>query len=451
MITWITPARFIRALLLSTTLLVHSIASGNTTETYSPNLQDAFAEAYFPELRPILLNIEDSAIRMEEIRANLLKEEEGIKATRSLTLPNVQLNGNLTYRQDIREDETRSEATPFNQATVTQPLYHWGALRARQSIAKIRADLAGLGVAETHRQLLHQVRGLYLDIVLLEERIAVKEKNLTSTRQFVDKVKLEVESERKAAIELQDAQLGLAEEILEIDEDYQLREHLGRLFELLSGQPVPTPAESSRETLKSTSFILDASQLDYLTSQANAFQPFDYVRKRKEIEIEEKQYTIIKSSTRPKVSAAVRYQVDQVGSENEDRQLIDTALVVSWNIFDGFETKHRKLRSKARQRELQAEGKEVLLRKQLDYKNRLSKLSAIAERVRIFRERETLTQALAETERLRYESGFITVAELLRNERRIREQSLRFLDQQIRYIKEITWLASEFGFDPLAK
>ncbi|HRE04472.1 MAG TPA: TolC family protein, partial [Opitutaceae bacterium] len=128
----------------------------------------ALPEKIFPILVPILENAARQGPQALRARLDEQMAEEMILVARSRRLPSIGGGGTFSIAQEKRLDRpdlAAAEKLTYNFG-LTQPIYHWGSLRAGHEVGKISERIAENNYAEACRLLLIEVRTLYLRMVV---------------------------------------------------------------------------------------------------------------------------------------------------------------------------------------------------------------------------------------------------------------------------------------------
>lgn len=320
------------------------------------------AETLFPQLAPLLQKAIQQSPQTIQSNLEFLIAQENVQIARSRQRP--QAGGYLTYSygQDRRADrvDPLNVDKLFYHFSVTQPVYHWGALRAGIQLSKVAAQLAENNFAEGCRLLLLEVRAAYLRLVVLK---ATRDRAAFALR-------LAVQEERVAEEQLQAGAIAPAEmtaprtKVTQLTLDAERAEEEYRLA-LLSLERL---AGGGR--LDETSIPGLVPDVPYSPEQIKAWAGryredpeqgnFRLASVQLRLDQEKLNYQIIDKNLRPKLNLVTGVSQDEVSytgspADRANTQSIYAGVNVTWNIFDGYSTPAQRRASRLRQRQLETE------------------------------------------------------------------------------------------------
>jgi outer membrane protein TolC len=304
--------------------------------SYDVNAAVALAQAQNPEI----------AIARKKVEA----ARGGLIEARSGYLPSVTSVGLIDKRQ--HQSETRLRDEDYNASLrLQQSLYTGGAVTSQMAIARLNLDKAECEFQETANRVAMDTRVAYYDLLLNRAKIRVRE---DSVRVLEEERKNQEERLRAGLVgtlNVQRAQVAAANERPElINAQTQLQVSYLRLSELfgmdfpLDGEPPPFDVAGQLQ------YQPRHPDLNQCLARADAERPSIRSAQR-DIEIEDRQYTLDKSELRPHVSFFSAYEVynerdPEVGHEFNHGYLV--GVNGTWHIFDGFATKGRLQATRAR-------------------------------------------------------------------------------------------------------
>lgn len=324
------------------------------------------AERIFPALVPLLKQAVQQSPRAISSSLEYLIAQENIGLNRSRMLPSA--GGYLTYSytQDRRLDRTEPlyGAKLMYNMSVTQPLYHWGALRAGNNYGKLTAKIAENNHAETCRLLLLEVRAAYLRLIILKANAKRAEFAVRLASTEWRHVESQVKNGLMSQAELNGPIVRLQYAELDRDrsnEDYRFAKvTVERLTgsEPISDDSIPTEIPKisyPRESLHALSDHFDAS------APGTGVYRLEIARLR--VEQEKLNYAIIDKNLRPKFNLVVGASQDEVGytgspADKARTQSFYGGINMNWAVFDGFSTATQRRASRLRLRQLRAEQSE---------------------------------------------------------------------------------------------
>ena len=163
-------------------------------------------ENFFSDLKKSLQNIEgnSSVIRakdyeLSEAKANQLiaESEKGLRI------------GINVYGQSIHEDRPNEgfyhRYRALNQIYLRKPVFHWGALQAREEIGKLNKILAQESLDRRIRSLRGELRAVFLELVVLNYRVQLATEQVKLARQNVSSVGEKVKVGLSTPLSLEEA------------------------------------------------------------------------------------------------------------------------------------------------------------------------------------------------------------------------------------------------------
>jgi outer membrane protein TolC len=313
-------------------------------------------EKQLPELELILESARINAPDL--IEQDLLETESDLrlKQAKSAYYPKLDVVTNFGYRKDFRQNAEDTDNLGFTySANLNRPLYYWGAIEARIEQARIDNDNNSLNYQNNLRAIERRIRADYLNLILdniaLENEL--KRKDLLEGRSLDDQINYDAGklSER----EYRDRQRALASSLLKIEQIQQSKKRIAERFKFYAGwhsdagkQITTVPMVDLDQT---ESWILE--QLNQI--EQTAWFEFSYFGESKlnDIQHQEEAITLIESKQKPLVSASMSASQNQTNTSsqnNVDTFSVFAGIQVSWNIFDGFQTKNEKIEAEAKLR-----------------------------------------------------------------------------------------------------
>src|SRR6266576_1647752 len=274
----------------------------------------------------------------------------GFIEARSGYLPSVSSSGLYDKRQT--ESQTNLRQEDYNAIVqLEQNLYTGGAVSSRVAIAQLNIAKANYDLQETISRVTMDVRIAFNELLLNRAKVRVHE---DSVRVFEQELKGEQENFNAGIVgnlNVERAEVALANERPELfSAQKDLKNSYLRLAEL-SGTDLAAGAEAPPfEISGQLQYRPNHPDLNDCLARADANRGIIKAR-AKDIEIEDRQYVLDRSATRPHVRAFSGYEVyserdPDVGPEFNYGGVI--GINATWNIFDGFATKGRMQATRAR-------------------------------------------------------------------------------------------------------
>jgi outer membrane protein TolC len=317
-----------------------------------------YPESRLPELEKILDQARDKA---PELIARSLEQQEStarLKQAKAAYYPRLDLNGNLGYRLSTYDGNQPDEDSfgVTGNATIRRPLYHWGAIEAR--IRQARLDFQNENLLSTLalRRIQRSIRADYLSLLVnqtalrnarLRRQLNEERANLLRTNAASGTIS----PQESARTNLSLSQALMDIEQLEADQARILaayRRNLG--WDAPLALDTPVPAVSTAAVLAWIEQTRAAANSEWVSANAEILHRTNLVEREKAERIR------IVANQRPlfNFAASVGQGQSNTSTQNNVNTLTYFAGIdVSWNIFDGFETRQRKLESTLRQRRLE--------------------------------------------------------------------------------------------------
>jgi len=353
MITFPQSGRFV--CMLAVGLLGLPMAGPAQTASDLPPLP----EDLMPVLRPILLTALGQSPQMVASNINIA----GAEAIRIQYVAPM-LPGLSTYTQYINNKTavtsqssiSSSAAGLFYGITFSQPVFAWGALKARADSGKIGIYIAEHQYADAYRLLVVSLRREFLALVTKKITLRNAEFTLKQAEEALATVEERFKTGRASTEDMTEPRLAVDEARLARDQAVEDLENSKRLFLLMVGKadldlevipddvPRPVYAPEVVARLLQEFVLSDAEQ----TYSAQTYR--DYI---KSADID---YRIARVNLLPKVSfnySITQANVTNAGSNFVSQVGVNTSgwnLLASWSIFDGFATRGVKLSALSRKR-----------------------------------------------------------------------------------------------------
>src|SRR5438132_7638833 len=274
----------------------------------------------------------------------------GFIEARSGFLPSLTSSGLYDKRQTQSETNLRQE--DYNAILrLDQNLYTGGAVTSQVAIAKLNIDKANYELQEIVSRVTMDVRIAFNELLLNRAKVHVREESV----RVLDE-ELKNQQERLSAgivgkLNVQRAEVALANERPELfNAQTELKNSYLRLAELFGTDVRPGAQATPFEISGELQYRPNHPDLNNCLARADANRSVIKAR-QKDIEIEDRQYVLDRSASRPHVRAFSGYEVyserdPAVGPEFNYGGVV--GINATWNIFDGFATKGRVQATRAR-------------------------------------------------------------------------------------------------------
>src|SRR5215813_4431214 len=274
----------------------------------------------------------------------------GFIEARSGYLPWLSSSGLYDKRQTQSETNLRQE--DYNAIVkLEQNIYTGGAVSSQVAIAQLNIAKANYDLQETITRVTMDVRTAFNELLLNRAKVRVHE---DSVRVFEQEAKGEQENFNAGIVgklNVQRADVALANERPELfNAQTDLKNSYLRLAELFGTDIPPGTQAPPFEISGQLQYRPNHPDLNDCLARADANRGI-IKSKEKDIEIEDRQYVLDRSATRPHVRAFSGYEIyserdPDVGPEFNYGGVV--GINATWNIFDGHATKGRMQATRAR-------------------------------------------------------------------------------------------------------
>ena len=274
----------------------------------------------------------------------------GVIEARSGFLPWLSSNGLVDKRQTQSETNLRQEDYNLT-LKLEQNLYTGGAVTSQLGMARLNVEKQNYELQEIASRVAMDVRIAFNELLLNRAKVRVRQ---DSVRVLDEELKSQQQSFSAGIVSnlnVQRAEVALANERPELfNAETQLKGSYLRLGDLfgteVNGRGETAPFEVSGEL----QYQPNHPDLSVCLARADAHRAVIKAR-QKDIEIEDQQYILDRSATRPHVRAFSGYEVyserdPDVGPEFNYGGVV--GINATWDIFDGHATKGRMQATRAR-------------------------------------------------------------------------------------------------------
>ena len=283
-------------------------------------------------------------------RKKMMAARGGFIEARSGYLPSLSSSGLYDKRQTQSETNLRQE--DYNAILkLEQNLYTGGAVPSQVAIAQLNIAKANYDLQETISRVIMDVRIAFNELLLNRAKVRVHNDSVEVFEQELKSEQDNFSAGIVSKLNVQRAEVALANERPELfNAQTDLRNSYLRVAELL-GVDVHAGAQSPPfEISGELQYRPNHADLNDCLARADANRPAIKAR-QKDIEIEDRQYVLDRSATRPHVRAFSGYEIyserdPEVGPEFNYGGVV--GINATWNIFDGFATKGRMQATRAR-------------------------------------------------------------------------------------------------------
>ena len=301
-------------------------------------------EFFFEELVQVLekLNDRSPVLKSKEFDLDIAQANQVIAKSEQGFKLGLKVSGQSIHEDRPNEDFYHRYRT-FNQAYFTKPIFHWGALKAREQIAKLNISWAEDSFSVQRRTLAGEVRGVFLKLIALNYRTQMAIEQLRIATQYVETIKKRLELNLSTPLALEEARIEQLNREISIAELRTSLERNKAYFVSLSGYDEPLSLKVTKvfwEFSKSHNFNQEFPIL--IGSLSN----IEVERLQTQVKIEDEHIKIAEAELKPKINLTGAYFQDQVdlaeGRSSLDRNNFLVGLEASWSIWDSHKSTGQK-------------------------------------------------------------------------------------------------------------
>ena len=319
--------------ILATSAVAHR---AHSAPTYTIEEAVAIAQAQNPEI----------AIARKKVQA----ARGGFIEARSGYLPSLTSSGLYDKRQQQSETTLREE--DYNaRLQIEQNLYTGGAVSSQVAISRLNIEKQNYELQEIASRVAMDVRIAFNELLLNRAKVQVRQDSVRVLDEELKSQQQGFSAGIVGKLNVQRAEVALANERPELfNAQTQLRNSYLRLGDLFGADAGPGARASSFEVSGELQYQPNHADLNDCLARADANRAVIKAR-QKDIQIEDQQYILDRSASRPRVRAFSGYEVyserdPAVGQEFNYGYLV--GINATWNIFDGFATRGRMQATRAR-------------------------------------------------------------------------------------------------------
>jgi outer membrane protein TolC len=274
----------------------------------------------------------------------------GFVEARSGFLPSLTSSGLYDKRQTQTATTLREE--DYNAALkLEQNLYTGGAVTSQVAIARLNVEKQNYELQEIASRVAMDVRIAFNELLLNRAKVRVREDSVRVLDEELKSQQQSLSAGIVSNLNVQRAEVAVANERPELfNAETQLKDSYLRLGDLFGLEARSGDKASTFDISGELQYQPNHPDLNDCLARADANRPVIKAR-QKDIEIEDRQYILDRSASRPHVRAFSGYEVyserdPAVGQEFNHGYVV--GINATWNIFDGFATKGRMQATRAR-------------------------------------------------------------------------------------------------------
>ena len=322
------------------------------------------------------------------------------------------------------EDQNQYSLT----GTVAQPLFTGFETLSTYQLADMGLDVAKIQLERTRLDLILRVKEAYLEIVRADKIREVAEQSVKQLQEGVRVADNFVKVGLSPKIDLLDAETRLGQAELQLIRAMNdLRVARARLNNIL------------REPIDTSFAVVDILTTEpykrsYQSSQQIALQHRpELLEAKKNVEIAEKEITLVESDYYPDITLSVNYYrrgddptVD--GSEFVDREEWDIVAGATWTFFEWGKTRYAANQQRARLRQAKEDFEQIQDSILLEVKTAYLTLQAAEEGIRVAQKQVVSAEENFRISQERYKEQVATATEVLDAQTRLTEAKTNYTD-----------------------
>ena len=336
-----------------------------------PNPAETLPETKLPGLEAVIDKAMSQSPQMMAQNVELARAAAGRTMAHSGLYPSLVANARYADMAVSTTGTSNSNRVGLDYfLTLNQPLFHWGELRAQAKAGDLDQDIASKQYAQAYRDLVGQLRTLYLRLILQKKALLIRERGLTLARKSLDYNRQQLAVGRITQGQFDGQRMDYAEAQIGCDRDRAALAQALESFASLAGvkdlRADSIPTDIPRPPWMDTQAALLVKDFDRAGGEASV-PSVEIARDR--IRQSELRYKIAKVRLLPKLDATLQTSLQsqtylvagRVDQSATHEQL--AGLAVNWPIFDGFNARAAKAQALADKRssELQLKGAEDAL------------------------------------------------------------------------------------------
>ncbi len=413
------------------------------------------AEVLFPELEEVLHHAVSQSPQMVDLNLKLAIQEANAIVSSAKLYPRANAYVRELYQTEVRRDLGKTTAAEkfYYDLSIYQPIYHWGALKASSDIGKILVELEKGKVKNAYQILIQKLRSDYINLVITKLTLQNAEMALNQREADWELKKASLAEGEASTGSVGGAEITLKEARFnhvrsESEFGYSLRS-----FRRLSGMnefTIDRVADGFPDVTHNNSVIRNEVE-EFETNGRENHSKMEAATM--EIEKEELNFRILKVRMRPNLSLIAGINQDELSSATSTNGRAATqrnyvGVQISWNIFDGFETKGRKLASMKRLRQLKESKKRLKEDLLAGTEHRADRVDFAAQAVRFASDWLRRAKASVKYIESEHKEGRASAGQVNDIKGKLNEYELALAKMQRDYLNTLADFVSWIGEDP---
>jgi outer membrane protein TolC len=357
-----------------------------------------YPEANLPELENLLEKARENAPALVAQGFAQQESTARLEAAKGAYYPRLDLGGNFgvtrTSYIDGNYPDEESFGVAFN-ARITRPLYHWGAIEATISQARLDFNNEGLQRVLMLRAIKRSLRADYLTLLLNQTTLDTLRMRRQNAEDALGRIKMDHDQGTVSAVDTEQANVALSQSLIDIEQveaeqqrivaDY--KRNLGWDAPLALPETVPLPDAAA--VLAWVEQVRSQGQDAWIADNAE-------VQRRQNLVLREKAELVrVVAGQRPLFNLAAsagQGQQNTSAANNVGARTLFIGIDMSWNIFDGFATAARKRETLLKQRQLERQLADYRAELQAQSANVINQISFIARQLQLDERRAVLAR-----------------------------------------------------------
>ena len=290
-----------------------------------------------------LLDVAMTGAESLQMREIVEQDFEGRRLTAAAP-QKLQLRGSANYRKEYdfeREEDELGDRLAYSLA-LSKTVYHWGALEANRRKGEINLEMEELSTFEAYRRLALDVRRRYLQIVVANRDLELKQKTLDRRRANLELEQKRLDAGTASVVQVYNLELQAnAAELDLLKAENSFNDQVDGLARLVGSDSQPIidtlPAEVPEPTTLDEQQVASLSELFEQGFSKN----LSIEQRRKSIDYYQEDLHIAQQRNKPKFGVSLgvtQFELDEAG-RNRAQEILFGGVSVSWNIFDSGTTK----------------------------------------------------------------------------------------------------------------
>jgi len=174
-------------------------------------VEGTLPEDYIPQLRPLLQMAVERSPSTIAASISVAQQEASKMQTDAVLWPSVGVNGSYqsTYEQESTSNSTSSARGFVYGASISQPIFQFGALRNQVAMADLGLKITERQYAEAYRLLAMSIREQYMGLISKNISLRNARFSLDLVNTQLEAAQSKFDSGASSQAELQDAKLAV--------------------------------------------------------------------------------------------------------------------------------------------------------------------------------------------------------------------------------------------------